>query len=82
MKRYRAKEEAITDLAPVSLPLRSDNRPPAAVPASPETPSYGFGNPGDPPLQGDDYLLQYDENGYPELPACLDRRMPKLSEAA
>jgi hypothetical protein len=26
------------------------------------------------PLQGDDYPLEYDENGYPELPACLDRR--------
>ena len=26
------------------------------------------------PLQGDDYPLTYDANGYPELPACLDRR--------
>jgi hypothetical protein len=26
-----------------------------------------------PPLQGEDYPLTYDENGYPELPACLDR---------
>ena len=24
--------------------------------------------------QGDDYPLTYDANGYPELPACLDRR--------
>jgi hypothetical protein len=34
-------------------------------------------------LQGDDYPLNYDANGYPELPACLDSR-PKLpiSEAA
>lgn len=34
-------------------------------------------------LQGDDYPLTYDENGFPELPACLDRRPVKLlSEAA
>jgi hypothetical protein len=26
------------------------------------------------PLQGDDYQLTCDANGYPELPACLDRR--------
>jgi hypothetical protein len=34
------------------------------------------------PLQGDDYPLEYDENGYPELPACLDRRKPKITRAA
>ena len=34
-------------------------------------------------LQGDDYPLDYDENGFPELPACLDRRpKPPISEAA
>jgi hypothetical protein len=33
-------------------------------------------------LEGDDYELEYDENGYPELPACLDRRKPKLLQAA
>ena len=27
-----------------------------------------------PPLQGDDYPLEYYEDGYPKLPACLDRR--------
>jgi hypothetical protein len=27
-----------------------------------------------PPLQGDDYQLEYYEDGYPKLPACLDRR--------
>ena len=26
------------------------------------------------PLKGDDYPLTYDSNGYPEPPACLDRR--------
>lgn len=33
-------------------------------------------------LQGSDYPLTYDENGYPELPACLDRRPSKLARAA
>ena len=35
-------------------------------------------------LQGDDYPLTYDENGYPELPACLDRRRKPepMAEAA
>ena len=33
--------------------------------------------------KGDDYRLEYDENGYPELPVCLDRRKPKaLRQAA
>ena len=34
------------------------------------------------PLQGDDYRLEYDANGYPELPAFLDRRPKALKEAA
>ena len=29
-------------------------------------------------LQGDDYQLEYDEDGYPKLPACLDRRTKKM----
>lgn len=34
-------------------------------------------------LQGDDYPIEMDANGYPELPACLDRRpKPAISEAA
>jgi hypothetical protein len=36
----------------------------------------GFGDPRDEPLQGDDYPLTFDADGYPELPACLDRRKP------
>jgi hypothetical protein len=30
-----------------------------------------------PSLRGDDYELTYDENGYPEMPACLDRRLSR-----
>lgn len=35
-------------------------------------------------LEGDDYPLEYYEDGYPKLPACLDRgRSPEpLAEAA
>ena len=35
-------------------------------------------------LQGDDYQLEYYEDGYPKLPACLDRRRKSepLAEAA
>jgi hypothetical protein len=33
-------------------------------------------------LQGDDYPLTYDADGDVELPACLDRRKPKVSEVA
>jgi hypothetical protein len=29
-------------------------------------------------LKGNDYPLQYHEDGYPRLPSCLDRRKPKL----
>jgi len=33
--------------------------------------------------KGDDYRLEYDKNGYPELPVCLDRRKPEaLRQAA
>jgi hypothetical protein len=33
-------------------------------------------------LQGDDYPLTYDADGDVELPACLDRRKPRLEVAA
>jgi len=34
-------------------------------------------------LQGYDYPLEYYEDGYPKLPACLDRRgKPELADAA
>ena len=33
-------------------------------------------------LQGDDYRLEYDWDGYPELPTCLDRRVTNLAKAA
>jgi hypothetical protein len=34
-------------------------------------------------IQGDDYPIEMDVDGYPKLPACLDRRpKPPISEAA
>ncbi len=33
-------------------------------------------------LHGDDYPLTYDETGFPEIPACLDRRRIALPVAA
>ena len=53
----------------------AEKRPPALALAAPPPTAYGFGNPGDPPLQGDDYPLEYYEDGFPKLPACLDRRV-------
>jgi hypothetical protein len=35
------------------------------------------------PLLGDDIQLEYYEDGYPKLPACLDcRSLPELAQAA
>jgi hypothetical protein len=33
-------------------------------------------------LQGDTYPIMLDENGFPELPACLDRKRSIMAEAA
>ena len=33
-------------------------------------------------LQGDDVQLEYYEDGYPKLPACLDRHVTPLAKAA
>jgi hypothetical protein len=48
----------------------------------PERDSQVWPTPG--ALQGDDYPLEYYEDRYPKLPACLDRRRKPepLAEAA
>jgi hypothetical protein len=76
---------------------RDRSRPLSAVPEKPchgflehrarstETPAPYFNPHGPTPgaLQGDDYPLEYYHDGYPKLPACLDRRpKPLLEEAA
>jgi hypothetical protein len=45
-------------------------------------PSHHHEGPTPGALQGDDYPMEYYEDGYPKLPACLDRRKPKLSREA
>jgi hypothetical protein len=39
--------------------------------AIPSEVSYGWGEVGDLPLQGEDFELEYFEDGYPKLPDCL-----------
>jgi hypothetical protein len=56
--------------------LRFTEEPPAMADYNPHGPTLGA-------LQGDDYPLEYYVDGYPKLPACLDRRPgPALAEAA
>ena len=45
-------------------------------------PSRGFATNFTEVLEGDDYPLDYYPDGYPRLPACLDRRHVPLAEAA
>ena len=60
--------------------VRSVKRP--GNPLESSTAEDGFGpTPG--ALQGDDYPIEMDADGYPILPACLDRRpKPAMAEAA
>jgi hypothetical protein len=46
-------------------------------------PSEASNGPTPGALQGDDCALEYYEDGYPKLPACLDRRaLPAMAKAA
>jgi hypothetical protein len=84
--------EAITSPLPHIPPGEAITRPtkaptglqPYVWPDDRNNPQHGLMLDGSTPgaLQGDDYPLTYDENGYPELPACLDRRKPRLEVAA
>jgi len=53
--------------------LESPTRPTEAP-----TPYFNPHGPTPGALQGDDYPLTYDADGFPELPACLDRRPKAL----
>jgi hypothetical protein len=44
--------------------------------------TYDWHDPTPGALQGDDVELEYYEDGFPKLPACLDCRPIKLAEAA
>jgi hypothetical protein len=67
----------VTRSLPATQPPGRCDTASAPAPQPPDAPltppSYGWGKPGDPPLQGDDYPLEYYEDGYPKLPGCLDR---------
>ena len=54
--------------------------PPASRrPTENPTPYFNPHGPTPGALKGDDYPLTYDADGYPELPACLDRGQSFLS---
>jgi hypothetical protein len=46
----------------------------SAASSPPSEPEHRCATPG--AIQGDDYQLEYYEDGYPKLPVCLDRRTP------
>jgi hypothetical protein len=46
----------------------------SACPVDQTAPKPIVAPPAIPGLQGDDYPLEYYEDGYPKLPSCLDRR--------
>jgi hypothetical protein len=85
MARHRNRQEPITSSPPVLSTTEPITRPPAPL-LGPQkafqSASYGFGKRGDAPLQGDDYPLEYYEDGFPKLPACLDRRKYDRTVAA
>jgi hypothetical protein len=68
--------------------IQPDLDPPNFVPAAHAFPAVATNDParrfqlGPTPgaLQGDDYQLDYYDDGYPKLPACLDRRRQKQDE--
>jgi hypothetical protein len=67
--------EAITETPPAPCPTRSDYTAPSPVRRPLETPPEVRNWEGG-PLQGDDYPLEYYEDGYPVLPDCLRRAKP------
>src|SRR5262245_8982922 len=55
-----------------ALRFTGDEMDAGTAPAASAAP--GADKPSDPPLRGDDYQLEYYEDGCPKRPACLDRR--------
>jgi hypothetical protein len=65
VKRHRRKKCYLNAITSASTSFLEAPEPPSE--------SYGWGKAGDPPLLGDDYLLEYYEDGYPKLPDILKR---------
>ena len=74
-ERCRKADFKRRSVSPVSAGYL-EKRPPASTPSTrgSDTPSYGFGRPGDPPLQGDDYHPGYYDDGFVKLPDCQRRK--------
>src|SRR5262249_6615407 len=76
--------KAITSKRGASRSSKSHYKAPAPLLQAHEAPQRREFTPGPTPgaLQGDDYPLEYYEDGYPKLPSCLDRRKPKSESVA
>ena len=82
-RRKRANKSGDTQKLLTRTPRSGDIAPSTATtgpigPLKPEPWATNFTE----VLKGDDYVLEYDANGYPELPAFLDRRPKGLKAAA
>jgi hypothetical protein len=56
--------------------IKPKPRPEVSANPSPETYADDAVGPTPGALQGDDFLIEHDDEGYPILPACLRRRQP------
>jgi hypothetical protein len=83
-QRRSANKSANKPEPATSVPGSANTVPAPAPSAQMEASTHTFqAGPTPGALQGDDYQLEYDENGHPELPARSDRRRPtKLEKAA
>ena len=78
-KRRGRAEKSVPEASPAIVVV--EKRPPALEratppPAAPPGRDFQLGpTPG--ALQGDDYPLEFYKDGYPKLPACLNRRVSK-----
>ena len=78
MSRYRSDNTK----RPRVVVAGSDNTASSAPPLGSESRARAFTTNFTEVLKGDDYPLEYYPDGYPKLPACLDRRRFVLAEAA
>jgi hypothetical protein len=81
-----AMQAVLAEYEAANNPNEDDSKglTPYVWPEEARNPLHGSNPDGSTPgaLQGDDYPLTYDADGNVELPACLDRRKPKLAEVA
>ena len=81
VSRHRS-DYARPDLTNIAEKRLQAPPPPPVASDKPSTPYFNPHGPTPGALQGDEATLEYYEDGYPKLPACLDRRPIKLAEAA